>query len=441
MYKFQLSLFYDLHALIQSSSFYRKYFLLFKALDLSDIPDKNFDKGRTGYSRHAFIRAFIIKHLEEIKSIPKLLEFLDAHPVLTEMCGFKPCCLPDASRFYRFIEQFDTSIITALHYNINKKLINNGVISLNHFIIDSKPVMAATRENNFKNPNRNTINKNKIPKRNPNAALSYYSYQKVGGKKDNFIFFWGYRTHVIISKEGIPLVQLTLPNNRTDAEAAELLIKELKNIYNFKNGAFFIADAAYDHRKLYDFIVDNLKSKAFIPINPRNTKHSKIFSKNNIPLCDAGLEMKSDGSWTERRRKRLKFRCPLKMSKKVEALYPNGCPVSHDRFFTGKMYGCTQYLDITHDARSIVPRNSLLYKKNLKLRTEVERYFARLGEREAEQTAHYQLKTVQNQLAIAHMSMSLIAYAAAILIQQPHKIRSYSTFANNWIPERFKIAA
>jgi len=64
----------------------------------------------------------------------------------------------------------------------------------NTFIIDSKPVMAATQENNFKNPNRNTRNKKKKPKRNPAATLGYYSYQQVPGRKDNYIFFWGYRT-------------------------------------------------------------------------------------------------------------------------------------------------------------------------------------------------------------------------------------------------------
>jgi len=39
-------------------------------------------------------------------------------------------------------------------------------LSLSHFIMDSKPVMAATRQNNFKNPRRNTRNKYKLPKRN-----------------------------------------------------------------------------------------------------------------------------------------------------------------------------------------------------------------------------------------------------------------------------------
>ena len=55
--------------------------------------------------------------------------------------------------------------------------------------------------------NQLTKNKNKKPKRNPNAALSYYSYQTVSGKKNNFIFFWGYRTHVIVSKEDIITIE------------------------------------------------------------------------------------------------------------------------------------------------------------------------------------------------------------------------------------------
>ena len=98
MYKFQLSLFYDLQYLIQTSSFYRKYYLLFSALDLSSIPDFNADVGRTGYSRHAMLRAFIIKHQERVKTIPDLLRFLDSHPALTEMCGFTASVLPNESQ-------------------------------------------------------------------------------------------------------------------------------------------------------------------------------------------------------------------------------------------------------------------------------------------------------------------------------------------------------
>lgn len=305
---------------------------------------------------------------------------------------------------------------------------------MRHFIMDSKPIMAATKENNFKNPRRNTKDKHKIPKRNTSATLSYYSYQEVNGKKNNFIFYWGYRTHVIVSKEGIPLIELTLPNNYTDAKVARKLIKKLKRVYGLKKGAIFIADAAYDERELYNFIIEKLNCHAFIPINHRNKQEYKTLGPNGSPLCNAGLEMMSHGSWTENLRTRVKYRCPLKVNKKIAQQYLHTCPCNHPSFSTEKAYGCTKYLDVTDDARARVPRDSDLFKKTLKNRTEVERYFARLGNREAEQTTHYKMKTIKNQMTIAHLAMSLIAYAAAILMKQPEKIRCYHTFAKDPLP-------
>ncbi|MCC7526863.1 MAG: transposase [Chitinophagaceae bacterium] len=343
MQKFPLSLFYNLQAVVEMSSFYRKYHLIFQCLSLSKFPDKNYGVGRTGYSRHAMLKAFIIKHIEQIKSVPRLIEFLDSHPILTHRCGFEMGALPDESQFYRFIKEIPTSLFEDIHTEVNRQLIAAGVASLDTFLIDSKPVMAATRENNFKNPKRNTHNKEKRPKRNLQATLGYYSYQEVQGKKDNFIFFWGYRTHVMVSKEGVPLVTKTLPNNSTDAQVAVQLIKKLKRLFKFKKGALFIADAAYDVRELYNLIVNTMKSQAFIPLNPRNRQPDKTLGHHGCPLCDAGLEMKSAGSWTEGPRTRLKFRCPLKADSKVAANYPKGCPIQHPSLTQGKAYGCTQY--------------------------------------------------------------------------------------------------
>ena len=61
MLNFQHSIFYDLQFFIQNSSICRKYFSIFEALDLSGINDQNFLVGCTGYSRHAMLRALIIK--------------------------------------------------------------------------------------------------------------------------------------------------------------------------------------------------------------------------------------------------------------------------------------------------------------------------------------------------------------------------------------------
>ena len=436
MQNFQLSLFYNLQLLIQTSNFYKKYYLLWTALDLSSFTAKNYGIGRTGYSRHAMLRAFIVKHLEQIKTIPELIRFLDSHPALSEMCGFTMGILPDETQFYRFLKKTPNSSIENIHLQLNCKLVQENILSLDKFILDSKPIMAATKENNSKNPNRNTTNKHKQPKRNPSAALGYYSYQQVNGKKDNFIFFWGYRTHVIVSKEGIALVEVTLPSNKTDAHVAKRLIRKLKRIFGFKKGSIFIADAAYDQRALYNFIVDELKCQAFIPINPRNQQKPKTFGPHGCPLCKAGLEMKSNGIWTEGPRTRLKFRCPIKTNPKVALKYPDGCPISHSKFFQDKAYGCTKYLDLTDDARSQVPRDTKLFKDTYNLRTEVERYFARLGDREAEQTTLYKLSSVQNQMTVAHLSLSLVAYAAALLLKQPEKIRCYRTFANHFVLPR-----
>jgi hypothetical protein len=429
MQHFQTSFFYDLQELVRNSPLLRKYYYLFKAVNLSALPDRNYGVGATGHSRHSILRALIVKHLERIKTVPQLIEYLNAMPPLAEMCGFELGNLPDETQFYRFLKKTKNSTLKAVHQKANDSLIEDGLVSLDEFILDSKPVMAATKQNNFKNPRRNTRDKTKRPKRNPRATLGYYSCQVINGKKENMIFFWGYRTHALITKEGICLVEKTLPNNITDAQVAFSLIKELKRRYRFKKGAIFIADKAYDVRELYTFIVEKMKSQPYIPINPRNQKDDKTFGPRGCPMCDATIEMKSAGKWTDGKRRRVKFRCPLKTSKNIAAKYENACPAKHPLFDTGKGYGCTKYLDVTNDARAKVPRDSRQFKQTFKDRECIEQYFSRLGDREAEQTTHYAFTSISNQMTIAHLTASLVAVAAAILLKQPTKMRCYRTFA------------
>jgi len=312
MYQIQTSLFYDLQKLIRNSSLLQKYYYLFQALDLSILPDRNHGAGRTGHSQHAILRAFIVKHLQQIKSVPQLIEYIEAMPPLLELCGFTLGDMPDESQFYRFQTDTKNAILKDIHHSLNLRLIEQKLVSLNELIIDSKPVMAATKENNLKNPARNSTNKTKKPKRNPAATLGYYSCQIINGKKENMLFFWGYRTHVIISKEGIALAEITLPNNITNQEVAFKLLIELKRRYKLKKGFLFLADKAYDVRELYTFIVEQMKGNPYIPINPRNQQDDKTFGKHGCPICDAGIEMKSAGKWSDGNRERLKFRCRLR---------------------------------------------------------------------------------------------------------------------------------
>ena len=121
----------------------------------------------------------------------------------------------------------------------------------------------------------------------------------------------------------------------------------------------------------------------------------------------------------------IKFRCPLKTNKK----FALGCPVNHHRFFEEKQYGCTKYIDITKGARAKVSRDSSLFKQTYKLRNEVERYFSRLGNRDIEQTTHYNSRAIKSPTTIAHLTLSLVAYTAAIIMKNPDKIRCFRTFA------------
>jgi hypothetical protein len=124
----------------------RKYYYIFKSLNLSALKDKNFGVWATGYSRHAILRAFIVKHLEQIKSVSQLIKYLGSIPPLAEMCGFDFGVLPDESQFYRFLNDINNSTLKAIHKTANDLLIEKGIISLDEFIIDSNDSSCDKRE-------------------------------------------------------------------------------------------------------------------------------------------------------------------------------------------------------------------------------------------------------------------------------------------------------
>lgn len=428
----QLSLFYDYFATINSCSFLRKHDALFRALDMiNDQPD--FPAfGRKGYPRSAYVKALIYQKTERIKFVSDLVRDLESRPILARMCGFEEDQIPDASQFSRFLSNTNNSEFEELFHQAGRINVDNGIATLDLVIADSKPIKANTKHNNPKNPNR-SLDKTKNIKRNPAATLSYYSYlkQPFDGKKKEFAYFWGYRTHVLISQEGIPLIEVTLPNNQTDGKVAKKMLRKLVRIYGQKKGRIFLGDAGYDDRELYDYIVEQLKGEAFIPLNPRGTQPPKELGEHGLPLCQADLEMKFAGMSPDGKRNRKKFRCPIILgNKKEKAQLPKRCPVEHKHFCQGKRYGCTAYIDVTEDNRSRVPRESKRYKDTYKDRTGVERYFSSLGPRDIEEMAVYKYRSVRNQMTIAHLTLSLTAIAAALILKKPDKIRCYKTFAD-----------
>lgn len=129
----------------------------------------------------------------------------------------------------------------------------------------------------------------------------------------------------------------------------------------------------------------------------------------------------------------------LRCENTVSANYSNSCPIQHLSQTQGKAQAARKSRYYPHDA----PRDTDFFKETHNLRITVEQYFSRLGDLEAEQTTHYKLRIVQNQMAITHLSVSLVASDAALLLKQPTKsipgqAIPYSTVLQSFIPYRQK---
>ena len=406
----------------------QKYEKIFAELDLSNISEFNRGIGANGTSQHALVRAFVIRSLESLNTVSALIRFLQANPALIYLCGFRNQVIPHDSQFYRFLKKTNHAVIEDLLYKANKTLIDEKVLSLKITAVDSKPVKALTKHNNPKNPHRDQKNKNKKIKRHPKATLGYYSYVPTTDpetQKKSFAFFWGYRSHAIVDTEsGLAIVEGTYPNNMPDDKIARKLYKKLKRRYKPEKGMIVIADKAYDIRDFYTFIVEQIKADPIICINPRNTQQDLKYSEKGHRICQAGLEMIPQGIFKDGNRLRLKERCPLKASKKINAMYPNGCPCSNPQF---NGYGCTAYQDLTDDARSRVQRDTPRFNQLYAKRIVVEQIFSRLQELEIEKARHYSLTAIRNANTIDYLALALVALAA-VRMKKPKKIRCFRTF-------------
>ena len=430
----QFQLFFDYEAIVNTCSFTRKYDAIFQAFDKVYDGRNHPAFGRKGYPKSAYLKALVYKQCEQIKHITDLIRDLQSRPAICMLIGFEPGKVPSPSRFSRFLSSMNNSEIERLTHFAAKLLIEAGHVSTDVLIGDSKPIRANTEDNNPKNPNRCLDKKCKV-KRNPAATLGYYSYikQSSDGKKRQFAFFWGYRTHVLVSREGVVLVEVTKSNDVADKVVVKSLMRKLKRVYGQKKGRQVVLDAAYDSNDVYNFIAEEMKSEPFIAENARYKKPVAEFDKRGRPICDGRLPMKYCGTANEADRSRVKYRCPIRGgNKKEQARLPAECPVAHPRFTEGKCYGCTAYIDLAGDARTQarLRRQSRSFQETYDLRTEVERYFSRLGPREVEDTTLYKYRSVRNQMSIAHLSLNLVAVAAAMVLRRPEQIRCYKTFAD-----------
>jgi len=366
----------------KNTPFVKEYSKMFSLLNLEHIPRFSYGVGQNGYDNHAMIKALIVYALEGYRSILQLIRELESKPYFSRhVIGFKKT-IPNNSKFYRFLKNFDPKIVHELLTQINKK---NFIKKLPKMIaIDSKPVKANTKENNPKTFNKN-LNKNNIPKRNPDATLSYFAKQN--DKTDKILYFWGYRLHIIVDVENDnPLVYILIKNNIKDDDAAIILYRELLNYYPslYQTGLSQLADKGYYSKKVFDEFYFLYAGKSFIPVNKRNSKNLNP----KIPICKNNLKMKYNGSWFDEKqnRFRIKFSCPIKNKK---------CK------FKKSKYGCSKYFQIRKPFPGEVMQHSQTFQNTYPKRQSVERVNAFLQNLGWENPKLYSMKSIENLIGFA----------------------------------------
>jgi len=409
----------------------RRYELFFSVLDLS-ILDKVSFVGRKPISRSAILRALIFKNLRSIANLSDLSAELYERPALATILGFEPGDRPiPVERFSCFLKDTDNKLLQEIRISLVRKLIGLGIIKGKYISVDSCPILANVKENNPKTSVRHRFVKDKPCKNDKDCRIGVFPTFTSG--KTKVEFFWGYRNHIINDCDSeLPLDEITLAAN---ARGTSVIIGQLdfvKDSLALKPVAV-IADSEYDSSSIIEYIVNNLGARPRISLNPRRGVPSTIkLDSSGVPICIAGFEMLSRGIFVDRKqnRKRHKFVCPIKGSKKFAKDHPY-CPWLHPRFIEGT--GCYSYLrvDVDERIRANIDYGSESFKRDFNKRSSSERVFSRLLSILMQKPSVVGLTATANLCTISHITVLAIAYFSSF-VKEPNKIRFVKSFLPNF---------
>jgi hypothetical protein len=409
----------------------KKYELFFSILDLS-ILDKSPFVGRKPIKRSAITKALIFKNLRSIANLTDLSSELYERPVLASILGFEPGDKPiPVERFSCFLKGTDNRLLQEIRVSLVKKLIGLEIIKGKYLAIDSCPILANVKENNLKTSVRYRFVKDRPPKNDSDCRIGAFPAFVSGNAKVEF--FWGYRNHIIndcISE--LPIVEATFPANVRGTHVIIPQLDFVKDSLALKPSAV-IADSEYDSSAIIEYIVKNLGARPRISLNPRRGVPSttKIDSQG-VPICIAGFKMISRGIFWDKgkSRKRHKYVCPIKGSKKFAKDHPY-CPWFHPSFVEGS--GCYRYLrvDVDESIRASLDYGSESFKRDFSKRTSSERVFSRLLSILMQKPSVTGLTATANLCTISHITVLAVAYFSSF-VKEPNKIRFVKSFLPNF---------
>jgi len=359
-------------------------------------PEKT-NRGPYGYSYHALLNALIAMRLENMNGFTQLVERLTYDPYLRYVCGFEPFGnVPSVSTFSRFYARLArTGVLELLFNSLVEKAEKMGLIDTSTVAIDSTKLEAYEKS---------------VPKKDINQNGRSADWGIKSDTNGNPIKWFGYKLHAVCEvRSGLPLALHVTPASTHDKEAVKILLKKCHENIENKPG-YYVMDAAYDDREIYDLVHKEYHAQAIIPLNRRNAKQPKAgFDWDGTPVCSAGYRMVYWGSSGGKN----KFRCPHILGK-------CDCPFG-SAWCSESNYGLVVKTSVKQDPRlfTVPHRGTKNWNRLYNLRTFTERCFARFKENLGLETG---LKLGEYDKVKAHAYLCAITmYAAVIAVNQRYQ--------------------
>jgi transposase len=321
-------------------------------------------QGADGYDPIPLFKAQLLIYLGEVSSDRKLASALRYDGRLCLLCGFNFLKTPSNGTFTNFRNRLGEDIFYEILHSLIAQAIALKVIIGGDTAIDSTHLWA--HSNKFGKKNCSCMGKCHCPR-------DYSDHDAKWGAKSKDYLFFGYKVHLIVdAKSQLPLDVRVTPANKGDSPQAKPLLKGAKQLHPEARIDSTSMDSAYDSYENYRFAIEEIGTAPIIAMNPRGridaiTSGSLYLSNNGSYNCVAGFKAAYWGR--DKKRGRLKFRCPAAVGK-CQCLFRPSCSSSS--------YGKTFYLHPERDYRLIgpIPRGTDLWQEKYNARTSVERAYA-----------------------------------------------------------------
>ncbi|MDO9066564.1 MAG: transposase [Chloroflexota bacterium] len=320
-------------------------------------------QGADGYDPISLFKAQLLIYTGEVESDRKLAKALRYNARLCYLCGFNFLKTPSHATFTYFRDRLGANTF----YEILHQLISQAwvlkVIHGGDTAIDSTHLWAYSNKDGKKSCSCKGKCEHEVVHSDPDARW---------GKKRKDYSFFGYKAHLIVdTKSQLPLEVTITGGNEEDTCQVKALLEGAKAKHSGTVISSVAMDAAYDAYENYRFVIDDMKASPIIALNPRSEYTSKLgkisLAEDGSYRCEAGLELIHSG--TDKKRKRMKFRCPAVLGK---------CHCDLQAACSPSKYGRTFYVSLYQDyrLRGPIPRGSEMWQEKYNGRTSVERAYS-----------------------------------------------------------------